>query len=64
LEREIPFARGVAVIAHDERAADALHGSRFAWDYAPARWRTAVRELAALLSSGWQPLDIAVQHAE
>ena len=64
LEREIPFARGVAVIPHDERAADALHGSRFEWDHAPVGWRTAVRELAALLASGWQRLDIDAQQAE
>jgi MinD-like ATPase involved in chromosome partitioning or flagellar assembly len=64
LEREIPFACGVVTIPHDERAADTLHGSQFTWDHAPAGWRTAVRELAALLAAGWRHLDITSKRGE
>ena len=43
----------------DERAAGQLHGSRYSWNQAPAGWKTPVRELAALLASDWQRLEIA-----
>jgi MinD-like ATPase involved in chromosome partitioning or flagellar assembly len=59
LEREMSFARGLAVIPRDERAAGRLHGSRYSWNQAPARWQTPVRELAAQLASDWRRLDIA-----
>jgi MinD-like ATPase involved in chromosome partitioning or flagellar assembly len=59
LEREVSFARGLAVIPRDERAVRQLHGSRYSWNRAPAGWRTPVRELAALLASDWRRMEIA-----
>jgi MinD-like ATPase involved in chromosome partitioning or flagellar assembly len=59
LERANGFARGLAVIPRDERAARELHDSRFSWNRAPARWHTPVRELAALLTADWRALEIA-----
>ena len=59
LAHEMPFARGLAVIPRDERAAGGLHGSSFSWTRAPAGWQIPVRELAALLAAGWQELNIA-----
>jgi MinD-like ATPase involved in chromosome partitioning or flagellar assembly len=59
LERATRFARGVAVIPRDERAARQLHDSRFSWNHAPAGWHTPVRELAALLTAEWRAIQIA-----
>jgi len=59
LERETDFARGLAIIPRDERAAAGLHGSRFNWTRAPASWRLPVSELAALLASDWVELGLA-----
>jgi len=59
LERATGFARGVAFIPRDERAAHQLHDSRFSWTRAPAGWETPVRELAALLTTEWRALHIA-----
>ena len=59
LERATDFARGVAFIPRDERAAHQLHNSRFSWTRAPAGWETPVRELAALLTTDWRALQIA-----
>ena len=59
LEHKTEFARGLAVIPRDETAAAGLHGSRFSWNRAPARWRIPVSELAALLASDWPALEIA-----
>jgi MinD-like ATPase involved in chromosome partitioning or flagellar assembly len=53
LERNIPFARGLVAVTHDRRGAEQLLGSRFSWIHAPTRWRTPVRELAALLLADW-----------
>ena len=59
LEHKTEFARGLAVIPRDENAAAGLHGSRFSWNRAPARWRIPVSQLAALLASDWRALEIA-----
>jgi MinD-like ATPase involved in chromosome partitioning or flagellar assembly len=59
LERATDFARGLAVIPRDERAARQLHDSRFSWNRAPAGWHTPVRELAALVTAGWRAIQIA-----
>ena len=59
LERETDFARGLAIIPRDERAAAQLHGSHFSWNRAPASWRVPVSELAALLACDWPALDLA-----
>jgi len=59
LERATDFARGLAVIPRDERAARQLHDSHFSWNRAPAGWQTPVRELAALLTADWRSLQIA-----
>ena len=59
LERETDFARGIAIIPRDERAAAQLHGSHFSWNRAPASWREPVSELAALLACDWTRLDLA-----
>jgi MinD-like ATPase involved in chromosome partitioning or flagellar assembly len=59
LERATGFARRVAFIPRDERAAHQLHDSRFSWTRAPAGWETPVRELAALLTTEWRALHIA-----
>jgi MinD-like ATPase involved in chromosome partitioning or flagellar assembly len=59
LERATEFARGLAVIPRNERAARQLHDSRFSWNRAPAGWHTPVRELAALLTADWEALQIA-----
>jgi MinD-like ATPase involved in chromosome partitioning or flagellar assembly len=59
LEREMDFARGLAIIPRDESAAARLHGSQFSWSRAPRRWRLPVSELAALLASDWRSLDLA-----
>ena len=59
LERETDFARGIAIIPRDERAASQLHGSHFSWNRAPASWREPVSELAALLACDWPRLDLA-----
>jgi len=59
LERETEFARGIAIIPRDERAAAQLHGSHFSWNRAPASWREPVSELAALLACDWPILGLA-----
>jgi MinD-like ATPase involved in chromosome partitioning or flagellar assembly len=59
LERATDFARGLAVIPRDERAARQLHDSRFSWNRAPAGWHTPLRELAALLTADWRAIQIA-----
>jgi MinD-like ATPase involved in chromosome partitioning or flagellar assembly len=59
LEREIDFARGLAIVPRDEGAAAQLHGSQFSWNRARRRWRLPVSELAALLASDWVSLDLS-----
>jgi MinD-like ATPase involved in chromosome partitioning or flagellar assembly len=53
LERQIPFAHGLIAVPRDRRAAEQLLASRFSWSQAPAAWRTPLRELAALIVTGW-----------
>ena len=53
LERAIPFAHGLVAVPHDRHGAEQLLASRFSWPHAPARWRTPLRQLAALLIADW-----------
>ncbi|MBV9196111.1 MAG: hypothetical protein JO168_18400 [Solirubrobacterales bacterium] len=59
LERETDFARGIAIIPRDERAAAELHGSHFSWNRASSSWRIPVSEIAGLLAADWRMLDLA-----
>lgn len=59
LERRIDFADGLVLVPSNRVGADALHGSRFAWNHAPSCWQTALRELAALLAAGRIRRDLA-----
>jgi MinD-like ATPase involved in chromosome partitioning or flagellar assembly len=59
LEREIPFARGIARVPTNKPGAQQLHASRFTWTQPPAGWAIPIRQLAALLAADWPRLDIA-----
>ena len=51
-EQELSFAQGIVEVAYDEKAAANL--SKFRWDDAPPQdWAVRIRELAALLATGW-----------
>jgi MinD-like ATPase involved in chromosome partitioning or flagellar assembly len=51
-EQELSFAQGIVEVAYDEKAATNL--SRFRWDDSPPQdWAVRIRELAALLATGW-----------
>ena len=51
-EQELSFAQGIVEVAYDEKAAANL--SKFRWDDGPPQdWAVRIRELAALLATGW-----------
>jgi MinD-like ATPase involved in chromosome partitioning or flagellar assembly len=55
----IPHARGLVEVRNDVRAARQVAAGQFNWTDAPARWKVAVRELAAALVAEWPQLGIA-----
>jgi MinD-like ATPase involved in chromosome partitioning or flagellar assembly len=59
LGRYLPDARGLVAIPDAPAAADELATGAFTWPHAPARWRRAVRELAASLVADWPRLGLA-----
>lgn len=59
LGRYLPDARGLVAIPDAPAAADELATGAFTWPHAPARWRRAVRELAANLVADWPRLGLA-----
>jgi S-DNA-T family DNA segregation ATPase FtsK/SpoIIIE len=59
LGRYLPDARGLVAIPDAPAAADELATGAFTWQHAPARWRRAVRELAANLVADWPRLRLA-----
>ena len=59
LEREIPFARGIARVPTNKPGAQQLHASHFSWTQPPGGWATPIRQLAALLAADWARLEIA-----
>jgi hypothetical protein len=59
LGRYLPDARGLVAIPDAPAAADELATGAFTWHHAPARWRRAVRELAASLVADWPRLGLA-----
>jgi MinD-like ATPase involved in chromosome partitioning or flagellar assembly len=59
LGRYLPDARGLVAIPDAPAAADELATGAFTWHHAPARWRRAVRELAANLVADWPRLRLA-----
>jgi MinD-like ATPase involved in chromosome partitioning or flagellar assembly len=59
LERATDFAHGLAVVPRDETGGGQLHNSRFTWRRAREGWQIPIRELAALLATDWQRLEIA-----
>ncbi|MCL2419094.1 MAG: hypothetical protein FWD04_07365 [Conexibacteraceae bacterium] len=51
-EQELSFAQGIVEVTYDEKAAANL--SKFRWDDGPPQdWAVQIRELAALLATGW-----------
>jgi len=59
LGRYLPDARGLVAIPDAPTAADELATGAFTWQHAPAGWRRAVRELAAILVADWPRLGLA-----
>jgi MinD-like ATPase involved in chromosome partitioning or flagellar assembly len=53
LEAQLPFAKGLAVVPAEDRAAGHVADGSFDWREAPGGWRRSIRELAAVLAVGW-----------
>ena len=60
LARQVPNARGLAVIPAEPRAAGRVAAGAFNWALAPESWQVAVRELAALLVADWGALGLTM----
>lgn len=56
LGQYVPRARGLVIIPAHRRAAARVSMGTFRWQEAPRKWRTAVRELAAVLAADWAEL--------
>jgi hypothetical protein len=59
LEREIPFARGIARVPHEPGRRPVTARQPLRRDPAPGGWAAPIRQLAALLAADWTRLDIA-----
>jgi MinD-like ATPase involved in chromosome partitioning or flagellar assembly len=60
LEAYIPQARGLVVLPAHMRAANQLAGGAFDWRDAPAGWKRAIREVAAVLVAHWPELRATI----
>jgi MinD-like ATPase involved in chromosome partitioning or flagellar assembly len=54
----VPSLTGLVVIPEERAAALRVAGGDFSWEDAPGIWHERVRELAALLVEGWEPLGV------
>jgi hypothetical protein len=55
----LPDARGLVTLPEAPAAAGELATGAFGWRHAPAGWRRAVRQLAAILVADWPRLGLA-----
>jgi MinD-like ATPase involved in chromosome partitioning or flagellar assembly len=58
LEACVSYARGLLVLPQHAGGAGRVAGGAFDWRDAPAAWKVAVREMAAVLADAWQARGI------